>query len=298
MTSPTNTHHNNSHVPVLLEAVLRYLAPKQGETYLDLTAGYGGHAQAVLSKVGDASRLTLVDRDGSAIKSLQPLQRAGARVIHQDYAQATQALQAAGKQFDMILLDLGVSSPQLDQASRGFSFRLEAPLDMRMDPRQRLTAAEIVNSYSLQQLAEILRNYGEEPRAQQIAQVILAGRPLETTRQLANLVEAIVGRRGKIHPATRTFQALRIAVNAELDQLEQTLSRLPDLVNPGGRLAIISFHSLEDRLVKRLMVEQAAAGYEARLRVLTKRPIQATTETVFNPRARSAKLRAAVKINT
>ncbi len=293
-------HHNNSHVPVLYDAVERLLAPQLGETYLDLTAGYGGHASMIRSNLGasNTASITLVDRDQYAIDSLAAFADQGSRVIHQDYLSAAQDLQKAGEQFDMILLDIGVSSPHLDNAERGFSFQAEAALDMRMDTRQSLTAAQIVNTYSLKDLTKILKEYGEEPYAHSIALAIVQARPLQTTTQLAEVIETKHSRRGKIHPATRTFQALRIAVNQELTQLQQTLPLIPDLLTSGGRVAIISFHSLEDRIVKRFFKEEASKGYEARLKILTKKPISGATEDVFNPRARSAKLRAAAKINT
>lgn len=291
-------HHNNSHIPVLLEAVLTQLAPKQGESYLDLTAGYGGHASKVLERTGDPNKVTLVDRDEHAINALQELKNVGARVIHNDFAQAAADLALAGERFDMILIDLGVSSPHLDNAERGFSFQTDAPLDMRMDNRQVLTAQTLVNTSTEAELIRILKEYGEEPKAKRIAQAIIAARPLQTTLQLAGIVLGIYGRRGKTHPATRTFQALRIAVNQELEQVQRTLPLLPKLLNPGGRVAVISFHSLEDRLVKRYFAEQAESGYEAELRVLTKKPISGATEDVLNQRSRSAKLRVAIKINT
>ncbi len=298
MTSQIKKHHNNSHVPVLLDATLQYLAPKRGESYLDLTAGYGGHANVVLSNLGDASRMTLVDRDESAIASLESFREAGARLIHQDFAGASAKLSETGEQFDMILLDLGVSSPHLDNVERGFSFRFDAPLDMRMDQSQVVTAKTVVNTYSEAELVALLKEYGEEPRAHRIAQAIVAARPIETTTELAAVVEKLYGRKGKIHPATRTFQAIRIEVNQELSQLSQTLQYLPGLLKPGGRVAIISFHSLEDRIVKRFFAAEAQSGYEAQLSILTKKPIRGDIEDVFNPRARSAKLRVAVKINT
>lgn len=290
-------HHNNSHIPVLLEAVVNLLAPKSGESYLDLTAGYGGHASKILEYTGDASKLTLVDRDQHAIAALEKLQAAGATVIHQDFASAAADLTAQGQHFDMILLDLGVSSPHLDNKDRGFSFQAEAPLDMRMDNRQELTAETVVNTYPEDKIVRILKDYGEEPKAKRIAAAIIAARPLTSTIQLAHVVEAIYGRRGKTHPATRTFQALRIEVNQELEQLQTVLPLLPELLNEQGRLAVISFHSLEDRFVKRFLAEAKAEGYEAKLRVLTKKPINGADQDVFNPRARSAKLRGAVKIN-
>lgn len=291
-------HHNNSHIPVLYEAVQRILAPKSGEKYLDLTAGYGGHASIIRSDLGATTGITLVDRDHNAINSLSAFANEGAQIIHQDYFSAASDLHKAGEQFDMILLDIGVSSPHLDSAERGFSFQAEAPLDMRMDTRQSLTAAQIVNEYSKQNLTQILKEFGEEPHAKSIAEAIVRARPLQTTIQLADVIEAKHSRRGKIHPATRTFQALRIAVNQELWQLQHTLPLIPDLLKPGGRVAIISFHSLEDRIVKRFFKQEAEKGYEAQLKILTKKPISGATEDVFNPRARSAKLRAAAKINT
>lgn len=281
---------------MLLDAVLECLQPNRGETYLDLTAGYAGHAQAVLEHVGDASKITLVDRDESAIRSLQPMAELGARVIHSDFAGAAAQLREGKEQFDMILLDLGVSSPHLDNNERGFSFMHDAKLDMRMDQGQSLTAEELLNTLDEQSLAELLRQYGDEPKARAIARAIVAHRPLATTTQLADLVSKVYKRRGKTHPATRTFQAVRIAVNDELHQLSDTLPLLPDLLREGGRVAIISFHSLEDRLVKQYFAAEAKAGYEAELKILTKKPISGQTERSFNPRARSAMLRAAVKI--
>lgn len=287
------------HIPVLLNAVLDALAPQKGEKYLDLTAGFGGHARAVIAKIGDAHLATLVDRDETAITALRPLQEAGANVLKNDYAAAAKSLHEAGERFDLILLDLGVSSPQIDNADRGFSFMQEGPLDMRMDQSKGFTAAAVVNRASKDELMRILREYGEEPFAARITQAIIAARPLRTTAQLADVVaKTYRGRRGKTHPATRTFQALRIAVNDELRQLSDTLPLLPDLLSPGGRVAIISFHSLEDRLVKQFFLEEARAGYEARLELVNKQPISGATQDVHNPRARSAKLRAAVKIKT
>jgi len=287
------------HRPVLLQATLDVLKPKKGDSYLDLTAGYGGHAGAIIAKIGDAHLATLVDRDQNAISSLQPFAKGGARVIKNDYATEAAALHKAGELFDVILLDIGVSSPQLDNPQRGFSFMQDGPLDMRMDQSAGKSAADLVNRLSKDDLVYILRTYGEEPHATKIATAITHNRPFSTTTQLAQVIEqAFRGRRGKIHPATRTFQALRIAVNDELKQLSDTLLLLPDLLKPDGRVAIISFHSLEDRLVKHFFKEQASAGYEATLTLLTKQPISGATEDVSNPRARSAKLRAAAKINT
>lgn len=289
-------HHNNSHTPVLLESVLKYLEPRHDQSYLDLTAGYGGHASKILSMVGEASKLTLIDRDANAIASLKQSGLKAGRIIHKDFASAAEDLAAVGEQFDMILADLGVSSPHFDNAERGFSFRSDGPLDMRMDSRQPVTAASLINQANEAELTKIIREYGEEPRAGRVAKTIINARPLQTTAELAQIVEDTLGRKGKIHPATRTFQAIRIAVNDELGQVERLLKVLPKLLKPGGRAAIISFHSLEDRLVKQFLADQTASGYEAELQVLTKKPVIATEdEIVFNPRARSAKLRAVVK---
>ncbi len=290
--------HPPHHVPVLLDAVLRELAPKAGESYLDLTAGYAGHATAVLDLTKNDKESVLVDRDEYAIAHLQHMKDRGVRLLHTDFVSAAQQLSEEGKAFDLILIDLGVSSPQLDQGERGFSFKNNGPLDMRMDRSSGQTAAELVNTASAKELASIINEYGEEPysQAKNIAEVIVANRPFEDTEPLAALIKQNYrGRQGKIHPATRTFQALRIAVNDELGQVKATLPLLPKLLNKGGRVAVISFHSLEDRLVKRFFKEQTNSGLEAELEVLTKKPISGATEDVHNPRSRSAKLRVAVK---
>ena len=285
------------HVPVLLAATLERLAPRAGESYLDLTAGYGGHARAVLERTENYDDAVLVDRDTFAIETLGDLAYKGVQLLHTDFVSAAMQLVAKERTFDMILADLGVSSPQLDRAERGFSFRLDGPLDMRMDSRTERTAADIVNSYSTKQLMELIVRYGEEPRgrARRIADAIVQARPFWHTADLASLVERTLGRGGlKQHPATRTFQALRIEVNAELRLIDELLPLLPKLLNPGGRVAIISFHSLEDRLVKRFFMEQAASGYLAELMITEKKPVRGTDD-VHNPRSRSAKLRFAVK---
>jgi 16S rRNA (cytosine1402-N4)-methyltransferase len=278
---------------------LQQLDPKEGESYLDLTAGYAGHASRVLERTGSLTTAVLVDRDRNAIKVLQQTFPPETVTLRQaDFLTASRELQAAGQQFDLILADLGVSSPHLNEGSRGFSIATNGPLDMRMDQGQALTAETIVNSYSEADLAKILERDGEEPKAKQIAREIVAARPLRTTEELAAIAAKAWPGHSRVHPATRTFQALRIAVNNELGQLEQALPIWFDLLAPGGRIAIISFHSLEDRLVKQAMQDVAGERYDAELRLLTKRPITASQqELVFNPRARSAKLRAAVKIN-
>ena len=289
------------HAPVLLGEVLRCLDPKSGETYLDLTAGYGGHAKAILEQT--KGKAVLIDRDPDAVEYLKKEFR-GSEVIllQQDFLSASKKLQEENKKFDLILADLGVSSPHLNTASRGFAFSRDGPLDMRMDPSQQLTAETIVNTYSEAELAKLIYECGEEPASRAIARLIVRSRPLKSTMQLADVVARAVrkrfGGRSKVHPATRTFQALRIAVNDELSQVEQALPIWIDLLAADGRLAVISFHSLEDRLVKNAFSEHSI-GYEADLNTLTKKPVNAGhEETVSNPRARSARLRAVAKINT
>ena len=289
------------HLPVLLGHVLQYAAPQTGESYLDLTAGYGGHSGAILERTGAADKAVLVDRDENAIAVLdQKFGASGARILHADFLQASRTLREEGdKQFDIILADLGVSSPHLNDAHRGFAIAADGPLDMRMDPRQEVSAATIVNTYPVDDLADILKRYGEEPKARRIAQDIVDYRQAEeitTTAQLAGIASKAWPGHSRVHPATRTFQALRIAVNDELRQVEESLPLWIDLLAPGGRLLVISFHSLEDRIVKRAFQTAGGDRYDAQLRILTKRPVVAdATETVSNPRARSAKLRAAAK---
>lgn len=290
--------HPPHHVPVLLDAVLRELAPKEGESYLDLTAGYAGHASAVLNITKNDSESVLVDRDDYAIMHLQPLADKGVKLLHTDFVTAARQLCEEGASFDILLIDLGVSSPQLDQGERGFSFSHNGPLDMRMDRRSGQTAADLVNTASPRELAAIIHEYGEEPfmQAKHIAEQIVAARPFNDTETLAALIKQTYrGRQGRIHPATRTFQALRIAVNDELGQVKEVLPLLPKLLNKGGRVGVISFHSLEDRLVKRFFKDQTDSGLEAELQVLTKKPISGATDDVHNPRSRSAKFRVAVK---
>jgi 16S rRNA (cytosine1402-N4)-methyltransferase len=286
------------HVPVLLDATLDALQPKQGENYLDLTAGYGGHARRILEKTENFADSVLVDRDQFAIANLAEFADKGVTLLHTDFVSAARQLIGEGRQFSIILVDLGVSSPQLDMSERGFSFTKNGPLDMRMDVRQEISAETLVNTATKDELARIITTYGEEPIgfARRIAQAIVDNRPLVTTEALANLIkQTYVGRWKKTHPATRTFQALRIAVNQELRQVEELLPLVPQLLKTGGRVGIISFHSLEDRLVKQYLSEQKNAGYEAELEILTKKPLAGNIYDVHNPRSRSAKLRVAVK---
>ena len=293
-----DSHESPLHVPVLLEATLDTLRPIQGENYLDLTAGYGGHARRFLASTENYTESVLVDRDDNAIAQLGEFTQKGVRLLHTDFVSAAKQLIEEGKQFSIILVDLGVSSPQLDKSERGFSFTHNGPLDMRMDSRQEVSAATLVNTLKKDELVRIIMQYGEEPLgfARRIAQAITENRPLTTTSELAELVkQAYVGKWKKTHPATRTFQALRIAVNQELRQVEELLPLLPNLLKKDGRVGIISFHSLEDRLVKQYFAEQKDAGYEAELQISTKKPLSGDIYDVHNPRSRSSKLRVAVK---
>ena len=290
--------HPPHHIPVLLDATLTALGPRGGESYLDLTAGFGGHAGEVLKRTENFKESVLVDRDDYAIEHLSEYETKGVRLMHTDFESAARQLTEEGKTFDVILIDLGVSSPQLDQGERGFSFSHTGPLDMRMDRRQALSAYDLIQGTSVEALAKIIHEYGEEPymNAKRLAEVILANRPYETTEALAALIALHHrGRWKHTHPATRIFQSLRIAVNDELGQIERTLPLLPKLLNKNGRVGVISFHSLEDRLVKRFFKEQFENGLEAEFAPITKKPIPGATQDVHNPRSRSAKLRVAVK---
>jgi 16S rRNA (cytosine1402-N4)-methyltransferase len=295
-----NKHQNKNkqHIPVLLEQVLKYLDPKEGESYLDLTAGYGGHAKAITEMTGSLTTTILIDRDNHAIEELRKVFPEGnVSLRQQDFLSASEELIAEKQQFDLILADLGVSSPHLNEGSRGFAIKTSGPLDMRMDQSQELTAETIVNTYSEASLTDILMRYGEEPKARQIARAIIRARPLKNTDELAVIAQRAWPGRARVHPATRTFQALRIAVNDELGLLERSLPLWLALLRPGGRIAVISFHSLEDRLVKQAFSEVSGDRFDATFKLLTKRPFTAgPQEIAFNPRARSAKLRAAAKI--
>ena len=288
------------HTPVLLSEVLAGLDPKPGESYLDLTAGYGGHASEILDVTQQFKDSYLIDRDEFAIKYLKSKFPSSINLINSDFYSAVLQLFECGKTFDMILADFGVSSPQLDMEERGFSFRYDAPLDMRMDRRQKLTAYDVVNKTSERELIDILKKYGEIPdgRAHAFARVIVHHRPIRSTLELAELIRVRVHGYSRIHPATQVFQAIRIVVNSELEQIEKTLPFLPKLLNKNGRLAIITFHSLEDRLVKEFMREASSHGEESELSIINKKPITAeNVELVINPRARSAKLRLAARRN-
>lgn len=306
------------HQPVLSAEVLELLAPRPGGIYLDGTLGGGGHSEQILELIGDKGLLIGIDRDSEAVHAAsRRLERFGSRfrAVHGSFGDLSALLEQLGiGQIDGVLLDLGVSSYQLDTAERGFSFRLNGPLDMRMDPHSGASAADLVQHGSVAELERIIRDYGEERWARKIAQRIVEERqrePISSTSHLADLVARTIPRRlheERIHPATRTFQALRIAVNRELEQAEQGIRAGIQRLQPGGRICVISFHSLEDRLVKQLFREaeggcscpprlpRCACGRKPLLRVLTRRPVTAgEREAQQNPRARSAKLRAAEK---
>lgn len=280
------------HIPVLGQEVVEGLAIHAGGHYLDATVGGGGHSRLILQSFPTV-RLTALDQDEQAIAAAQKtLAEFGDRVHfhHTNFAR----FDPGNEKFDGILADLGVSSAQFDIPDRGFSFRLEAPLDMRMDQTQELTAADMINEWDEVKLANIFYTYGEERLSRQIARRIVEKRPFQTTTELANAIAYAVPkayRYGRIHPATRVFQALRIAVNQELEVLETFLSKAPTWLTTGGRIAIISFHSLEDRIVKHTLRGSSI------LKVLTKKPILPTeAEIEQNSRARSAKLRIAERV--
>ncbi len=281
---------------MLLPEVIKSLSPRPDEKYLDLTAGYGGHAKSILDVTLNYKDSVLVDRDDFAIEHLKA-KFPQTNIMHMDFYSAVLQLIECGKTFDIILADFGVSSPQLDLKDRGFSFKNEGPLDMRMDRRQKLTASDVVNKYSERELAEIFVKYGEEKagRAKMLAREIVTHRPITTTRELADLI-ASKSKYSHTHPATKVFQAIRIVVNDELEEIEKTLPLLPKLLNKNGRLGLITFHSLEDRLVKDYFKEATSHGEESELTLKTKKPIVAEQqELVINPRARSAKLRVVVR---
>ncbi|HET7331668.1 16S rRNA (cytosine(1402)-N(4))-methyltransferase RsmH [Dyella sp.] len=300
------------HIPVMLNEAVEGLAVRAGGRYLDGTFGRGGHARAVLSRLGSDGRLLLMDRDPQAIATAQNEFGADPRVSirHANFSTLAEWDETdAG--LDGVLLDLGVSSPQLDEAARGFSFMADAPLDMRMDPTQGESAADFLAHADEREIADVLWIYGEERFSRKIARAIVERRketPITRTGELAALVERVIGRRepGK-HPATRTFQALRIRVNGELQALEQGLEAALERLNPGGRLSIISFHSLEDRMVKQFIRDHSGrvqgsrrgppvAAAPAKLTAVGKAQFPSEAEQSANPRARSAVLRVAQKV--
>lgn len=307
------------HVPVLEQEVLNFLAPRPDGCYIDGTAGGGGHSWALLAASSAAASITSggkvlsLDADPQAVMRVrQRLQPFGERslVVQTNFRfLAAAARQAGFDPVDGILLDLGLSSDQLELEARGFALMADGPLDMRFDPAQETSAANLVNALPENELADLIYAYGEERLSRRIARSIVHARPLDSTGQLARVIERSVGRRGRLHPATRTFQALRIAVNDELGALTDVLPQAVALLKPGGRLAVISFHSLEDRIVKQFMQREAQdclcptevlvcqCGHYALLRLVTRKPVEASPEEIArNPRSRSAKLRVAERL--
>jgi 16S rRNA (cytosine1402-N4)-methyltransferase len=292
------------HVPVLWNEAIEYLAVRRGGTYADCTLGFAGHALAIARLLGPEGHLVGFDRDPEALELARERLEALGRELgeampkftlhHAEFSRAAEFISPG--ELDGLLADFGVSSMHLDQAHRGFSFGADGPLDMRMNPLGELTAEQVVNQADENELADLIYEFGEERRSRRIARAIVRARPIHTTAQLARVVKAAAPpmKGDKIHPATRTFQALRIRVNAELEEIAALLEGAPALLKPGGRLVLISFHSLEDRLVKDALRE----GREAEVfEVLTRKPVTAGEgEIERNPRSRSAKLRAAEKI--
>jgi len=305
------------HVPVLAEEVRASLAVRPGETVVDATFGAGGHASLLAADLHGKGKLIAIDRDPGArtyFEQLEKRARVNARLLRGDFGVVLPQLADNGVRADAILLDLGVSSMQLDRPERGFSYATDAPLDMRMDPTQELSAREVVNEWSERDLATIFRRYGEERYARQIARAIVRRRreqPFAGSGDLVDTIRAAIpapARFGDGHPAKRVFQALRIAVNDELGSLETALPAALRMLRPGGRLAVISFHSLEDRLVKQFLRERergctcppdfpvCVCGHEPELRAVQRRPVRpGQAEVAANPRSASARLRAAVK---
>lgn len=302
------------HTPVLLAEVVEAINPGPGRIFIDCTVGIGGHTEAILERSQPGGRVLGIDADPMAIRLAgERLKRFGDSVvlINANFSDiANVAGQYNFQPVDGIILDLGVSSLQLEQAERGFSFAKDAPLDMRFGPTQEVTAADIVNELSERELADLIFRYGEEKKSRQIAKRIVLNRPLRTTGELAKVIEKAVGfRPGKIHPATRTFQAIRIAVNEELKSLEKALPKAVELLVPGGRLVVISFHSLEDRIVKDFMRQESkgcicppdamvcSCGHTPKLRIISKKAIVPTAEEQRqNPRSRSAKMRVSERL--
>jgi 16S rRNA (cytosine1402-N4)-methyltransferase len=310
-------HTEADHVPVLADRVRELLAVRPGETVVDATFGAGGHARLLAEDLAGRGKLVAIDRDPTAKSFFDRFRaRAGVdvRFLRGDFAVVLAQLAANDVKADAILLDLGISSMQIDRPVRGFSYATDAPLDMRMDPSSELTAAAIVNTWDERELVSIFRRYGEERYATPIARAIVRRRqetPFSRTAELVDVIKLAIptpARFGEGHPAKRVFQALRIAVNDELASLEAALPAALEMLRPGGRLAVISFHSLEDRIVKRFIAEQAkgctcppdfpvcVCGKEPTLRALTRKPVRPDrAELDENPRAASARLRAAVR---
>lgn len=302
---------SHGHVSVLLEAAVDALAPRADGIYVDATFGRGGHSRAILARLGVAGRLLALDRDPAAVAVASTWNDPRFAIAHAAFSRLAEVAGEHGlTRVDGVLFDLGVSSPQLDEAARGFSFRFDAPLDMRMDTSRGVTAAEWLNQAKEEEIARVVREYGEERFARQIARALVKARalaPLQTTKQLAGIVAGAVRTRERGQdPATRTFQAVRIFINRELEEIAAALPQAVDLLKPGGRLVVISFHSLEDRMVKRFMREEAegippppeiplpaSALGGGRLRLLGRAVKPGAAESAANPRARSAVLRVA-----
>jgi len=293
------------HVPVLLEESLNFLNVRAGGVVVDCTLGFGGHSLAIAKRLGATGRLICFDRDEQAME----LAKARLAGLAEELGAEMPVVEFVGRPFseivevvlpgtlDGLLADFGVSSMQLDEAHRGFSFRHEGPLDMRMDTRKGLTAEQVVNQADEEDLANLIYEFGEERRSRRIARAIVRARPLSTTAELARVISAVAPpiKGEHLHPATKTFQALRIRVNDELGEIQTLLKSAGSLLKPGGRVVMISFHSLEDRLVKDSFRESARLG---ELEILTKKPATATEqEALRNPRSRSAKLRAAERLS-
>ena len=303
------------HVSVLYNHIITALRPKSPGRYVDATVGAGGHAKGILEASSPHGELLGLDLDPRALEIAdQRLMSFSNRVhlVHSSYTLLLQALQALGwDHVDGIVIDLGVSSMQIDNPERGFSFQKDGPLDMRFDPSQPISADTLVNTLPENELADILWKYGDERHSYRIAREIAANRPLHTTLDLARVIKKAAGKSGgKIHPATRSFQALRIAVNGELNALTEFLPNAIDVLRPGGRLAVISFHSLEDRIVKQYFRRESSdcicppeqpvciCGHKARIKEITRRPIEADVDEISqNSRARSARLRVAEKLS-
>jgi 16S rRNA (cytosine1402-N4)-methyltransferase len=313
----TLTYMPTQHVPVLANELIALLDPRGGEVAVDCTFGGGGHAELVAQRLGSEGSLICVDRDPAAEERFEAFALEApceTVLIRADYADALDSLLAAGRRVDLVYLDLGISSLQLDAWERGFSYAYDAPLDMRMDPDQELSALEVVNEWSQRRLTEIIRRFGEERHSGRIAREIVRRRPLSTTSELAEAVRASLppaARFGRGHPAKRTFQAIRIAVNSELESLDRALPAAWELLRDGGRFAAISFHSLEDRRVKRFLADRARGcvcppelpvcrcGRTPEAELLTRRAVAPSPEEVErNPRSGSAHLRAALKLRT
>jgi 16S rRNA (cytosine1402-N4)-methyltransferase len=311
----TLTYMPTEHVPVLAPELVALIDPQPGELVVDCTFGGGGHARAVAERLGPTGELIAIDRDPAAAERFAEFAAEApceTRFLAADFADALAELAAEGTAADVVYLDLGISSLQLDAWERGFSYSYDAPLDMRMDPEQDLSAREVVNEWPQERLASILREFGEERHARAIAAEIVARRPLETTGELADAIRESVPpayRFGRGHPAKRTFQAIRIAVNGELESLDRALPAAWDLLRVGGRLAAISFHSLEDRRVKRFLADRARGcicppelpvcqcGREPEAELVARRAVVPNeAEAEENPRSRSARLRCARKI--